>query len=123
MHGDLFSPRLYPCSKTWHLQLSINGEHLFQDCLGRVNQALVVRALLGCQQEVCLCVFEYLYGGDQCKFFNMYLCVYAHMYVSVCMCMCVCVYVRVCEYVRACACSCVYVRVLESVYPFMCACG
>ena len=99
MHGDLFSSRFYPCIKTWHLQLSIDGEHLFQDRFGRVNQALVVRALLGCQQEVCLCVFEYLCGeGDQCKFFNMYLCVCAHMYMYVSVCMCV--------YVSVCMCVC-----------------
>ena len=111
MHGDLFSSRFYPCIKTWHLQLSIDGEHLFQDCFGRVNQALVVRALLGCQQEVCLCVFEYLCGeGDQCKFFNMYLCVCAHMYMYVSVCMCVyvsvCMCVLMCVYVCVCVCVC-----------------
>ena len=61
MHGNLVHSRTQACIKTWPLQLSIYCKGLFQDHLGRVNQALVVGAFLSCQQEVCLCIFEYLY--------------------------------------------------------------
>ena len=114
MHGDLFSSRLYPCIKTWHLQLSIDSERLFQDCLGCINQALIVRAFLGCQQEVRLSVFEYLYGeGDQCVSFFTCICV-GVTYVSVCMCVCAFVCLRVC------VCECVYAFVCMCVHMHMC---
>ena len=95
------------------------------DCFGCVNHALVVRAFLGCQQEVYLCIFEYLYGGDQCVACvhvctYVCTCVYAFVYVHVCVCMfvcvCVCVFVSVrmsvhCICVRVCMCLCVSVCV------------
>ena len=83
----------------------------FQDCIGCINQALIVRAFLGCQQEVRLSVFEYVYGeGDQCVSFFTCICV-GVTYVSVCMRVCafVCLCVCVCECVYACVCVCVCV--------------
>ena len=61
VHGNLVHSMTQACIKTWRLQFSIYCKGLFQDDLGRDNQALVVGVFLSCQQKVCLCIFEYLY--------------------------------------------------------------
>ena len=134
MHGDVVCCRTQPCVKTWRLQLSINPESLFQDCLGRVNQALVVGAFLGCQQEVCLCIFEYLYTEFDAHVRCLCVCVCVHtcMYIGgvhLCMYMCRCVcyeclcactflggrgginFLYLCLFIRTCMCRCVFGRV------------
>ena len=78
MHGNFVRSRTQACIKTWWLQLSIYCKGLFQDHLGRVDQALVVGAFLSCQQEVCLCIFEYVYGEVDARELIKCLCVYTH---------------------------------------------
>ena len=97
VHGNLVHSMTQACIKTWRLQFSIYCKGLFQDDLGRDNQALVVGVFLSCQQKVCLCIFEYLYRKVDARELVTHtsMCLFLGGGVHFRMC-CVCTYAGVC---------------------------